>query len=223
MKQGKPNEALGHFEQVAQSTADAAIVADARYQAARLLADKGDWAKASELLAPLGQAAEPAEKVGWALALLGSCQAHLGKQTEALATFESLLTRFPEHPARADALVGMARVYRELKQPDKALEAAQKALQIAGERGAEAHFELASCYRDQGKTEEAAEEFLKVAILYGNRHWGARAQYEAGQCYEQLDRPQVAISTYEVIVRDFSDQEAVVKQAQARIDALKAG
>mgnify|MGYP006866153095 CR=1 FL=1 len=35
------------------------------------------------------------------------------------------------------------------------------------------------------KDDEKAEEFLKVAILYGDEQWSARAQYEAGQCYEQ--------------------------------------
>jgi len=222
MKQDRNQEAMGHLAQAARADTDPAIRADAAHQAARLLADSGEFARAVELLAPLQQATEPADKLGWAMALLGRCYATLGKHAEAMKVFESVAERFPEHSARADVLVGIARIHREQKQPDKALAAAEKALEIANEEGAEAHFEIAACYRDLGETNRAAEEFLKVAILYGDRQYASRAQFEAGQCYEQTGDKQTAIATYEVAVRDYPEQEELVKRAQARIDALGA-
>jgi TolA-binding protein len=80
---------------------------------------------------------------------------------------------------------------------------------------------LAACYKQKGDTAKALEEFLKVAILYPNDRWGARAQYEAGQCSEQLQNKDAAIKAYQILIRDYPTQQQWVDQAQARLKALQ--
>jgi tetratricopeptide (TPR) repeat protein len=133
-----------------------------------------------------------------------------------------VIDRHADHAAVAEAWLGLGRIQRLQKQPDKALEALAKALATAqGVVGAEAQFELAAAHRDKDDAKTAAEEFLKVAILYGDARWSARAQFEAGQCYEQLQDKDAAIKSYKVIGRDYPQQQQWVDQAAARLKALE--
>lgn len=221
LKQEKPDDALPHFVAVAPKASSPAVAADARYQAARLLVVKGDVPRAATLLEPFRQQYAEAEVTPLALALLGRVCLDQ-KQTEpAGAAFRQVLDQYPQSAAVADAWLGLGRVQHLQKQYDPALESLAKALDTAqGATGAEAQFMLAMVLRDKGEKQKAAEEFLKVSILYGVPAWSARAQYEAGQCYEQLQNSDAAIKSYQVVVRDYPQQVEWVQQAQARLQAL---
>ena len=60
-----------------------------------------------------------------------------------------------------------------------------------------------------------------MAILYGDERWAAQAQFEAGQCYEQLQDADNAVRSYQVIVNRYPDQEEWVDKAKGRIEALQ--
>lgn len=222
LKQEQPELALPHFLQAADKPGLEAVIADARYQAARMLVDQGDFPQASSLLEPFADMYRVSERRPAALALLGRARLELGQHDPAAAVFRMVLDQYPDHPAAAEAWLGMGRIHRKQGHLDQALTALDKALAIAtGPTGAEAQYELAACYLDRGDTRRAAEEFLKVAILYPHERWAARAQYEAGQCYEQLQDTDSAIRTYRVVVRDYPTQQQWVDLAQARLKALQ--
>ena len=85
----------------------------------------------------------------------------------------------------------------------------------------EAQFELAEVRRLQGDPKTAAMEYLKVAILYQDPEWGARAQYAAGLCYEQAGDKDSAIKAYKVVVDRYKEQQAWADKAAERLKALQ--
>jgi len=67
---------------------------------------------------------------------------------------------------------------------------------------------------------QAAEEFLKVAILHSNPAWAAQGQFAAGACYEQLGQSANAVKSYQVIVDRYAGETEWVARAKERIAAL---
>jgi TolA-binding protein len=210
------------FAQAAEKADQPAVAADARYQAGRLLAEKRDFERAAQVLDPFRREHQDAAQTPLALELLGRCNLELGRQAAAMEAFGQVLSKFAQHPAAKRALVGQGRVYRQQKNLDKAEECLKKALEgEPGTAGMEGQFELAGCAKDRGDLKRAAEEYLKVAILYGDEEWAARSQFEAGQCYEQLQDKAAALRTYKVVVDRYPKQQQWLERAQARLKALE--
>lgn len=223
LKLSQPDQALEHFMRAASQADSHAVAADACYQAARLRAARGDSAGAAALLEVFQNQYQDTETAPAALVLRGRMLTELKQYDQAAATFQAVQKKYPQSKALGEAWLGLARVYREQKRLDQARAALDQAAATAqGAIGAEAQFELAALCRDAGDQAKAAEEFLKVAILYGDAAWSARAQYEAGQCYEALGDKEAAVRCYKVMVRDYSEQEPWRSQAQARLKALGA-
>lgn len=222
LKQNDREGALAQFQQVVPAASNPAVAADARYQAARLLIEKGDNQGAVTLLTPFASQYQEATTAPLALVLLGRAQTALKQYDAARATFQGVLGRYANDAAASSgAHLGMGRLYRLQKQPEAAQQALAKCLSTAtGGTAAEAQTELGYVLRDQGDAKAAAEEFLKVAILYGEPAWSARAQYEAGQCYEQLKDTDAAVKCYQVITKDYAAQQPWADQAKARLTAL---
>jgi tetratricopeptide (TPR) repeat protein len=105
-----------------RSTAQAASDSEARAAAAAVAYDAKDWAKAAKLYGELSQAPDAPPRV-WLR--LGAARRELGKYPEALAAFEKA-------NAAGAALFGEygeAAVYTAMKQPEKAFEHLEKAVQ----------------------------------------------------------------------------------------------
>ncbi len=71
-----------------------------------------------------------------------------------------------------------------------------------------------------GDLKGAIDEYVKLAQS-SNREVAAKALLRLGQCYEKLGNSE-ARKAYERLVRDFSDQGDVAREAQARLAALRA-
>jgi len=221
LKQEKTQAALPYFMQAAAQASLPAVAADARFQAGRLSLESGDAGQAATVLEPFRTQYPEADNAAAALVLLGRADAELKQNEQALAVYQLVLTRYPKDLAVADAWLGLARLYRQQKAIDKALDALARCLATAtGAVGAEAQFELAACYQQKGDTKRAIEEFLKVSILYPDPQWAAHATYNVGQCHEQLGDKESSIKAYKLIGRDYPTQQPWAGQAEARLKAL---
>ncbi len=221
-KRDRPEQALPLFIEAAEKATSGDVVADARYQAARILIDKQDYKRVAELLEPLLAEPERFEKMPWALAILARALSELGDTAKAVGVCEKLAQQHAQHPAAAYGFLTIGKNLRGQKDFDKALSALDKALQSAtGDTAAEAQFEIASCYRDKGDLQKAAEEFLKGSILYATGKWAPQAQFEAGRCFEQLKDVAKARRSYEIIVDKYAEQQPWADKARERLEALK--
>ena len=222
LRQEKPDEALPLFLSAAQKAESEPVVADARYQAARIFAGNGEHAKAAEALAPFVSEHTEFAQRPWALALLARSQAAAGDSAASHKTCEVLAAAYKDHPAAAQAYLGLGKQLRAQKKYDEAISELQKtAGGLDQALAAEAQFEIAACHRDKGDLNAAGEEFLKVSILYVSEQWAARAQYEAGGVFERLNDKDKALKSYQVIVDRYETQAEWVTKAKERIQALQ--
>jgi TolA-binding protein len=221
LRQEKPDEALALFQAAANVLEPGAMATDARYQAARLLVEDDQYEQAAALLRPLAGTEGDGERLPWALALLGRCELELGQAQAAAEVLEDVLERWPEHAAAATANLALGRSYRALDRGTDAMEPLRRATEAeSASVAAPAQYELAGAMRDSGEVAGAAEQFLKVAILYPDSERAPEAQFAAGQCYEQLDQAENARKSYEVIVRRYAEAEEWVAKAQQRLGEL---
>jgi TolA-binding protein len=220
LQQGKPDEALAPFLRTVEG-GQGDVAADARYQAARVLYERGEPERCAPLLEPFLKDLASAPQAPWALVLLGRAQADLGRTDLALAALGRVTGNPAGSPATESAWAVTARVLRENHDLDGAEAAARQALESTDPRTRmEAQHELASCYRNRGDYARAADEFLKAALDYTDETWCARALYAAGQCYEDLRDPVKAASTYQALTERYPDQAEWVGRAQVRLKVL---
>lgn len=221
LKQDKSKEAIAPFTTAAEKADDPAVQADARYQLAMCLLKQGQFAEAAKVLAVLRQK-PPAGLVSSVLMLLG--QAYLGQKDypAASAAFRELLAKFAADPLAPRAQLNLGRALKGEKKYDEAATVLTKTTGATDKQVAmEAQFDLAETRRLQGDLRSAAIEYLKVAILYDNQEWGARAQYAAGLCYEQVQAPAEALKAYKGVLELYKGQTEWVQKAQERLRALE--
>lgn len=136
-------------------------------------------------------------------------------------------TAIKSNPNDAEAYVGLASVYLEIEQPQKAVKELERAIALEP-RSWNARFELGMAYESLGKTEEAADQFWKAAAIdpnneyafyqlgrlyHAERDYGQAIQaykktlkvnstladvhYYLGQCYEKTNKRSLAKQEYE--------------------------
>jgi len=74
-----------------------------------------------------------------------------------------------------------------------------------GELAAQARLGLGRLLEDEGRTEEALSEYLKVAVLFAHDEEVAEALYRAGTCLEALGDTQKALEQYREVVSEHPD------------------
>jgi TolA-binding protein len=107
------------------------------------------------------------------------------------------------HTAQARFGLGWA-----LENQQRYPEAMSAYARVASDRGPlapRAQFQLGECLFAQDKSEAAATELLKVDILFAQPEWSAAALYEAGRCFEKLQRAEDARKQYAAVVERFAD------------------
>jgi TolA-binding protein len=221
LKQDKPQEALANFKIAAESANDAGIGADARYQAAALLMKQGTMDEAVKLLEPI-RATAPAALAPRALLLLGQGYLGLKDSAKAAPAFQQVVDKYKADPLAPRAMLGLGRCQKADKKFDEASTTFTRVTGTKDTQAAmEAQFELAETRRLQNDFRAAAMEYLKVAILYSDADWGARAQYAAGLCYEQAQATDDAVKAYKVVVERYKEQQEWAGKASDRLRALE--
>jgi TolA-binding protein len=88
-----------------------------------------------------------------------------------------------------------------------------------GETAAEMQFLLGEALQDQGKLQEAATAFLKVAVLHGESAWAAEAQLRAGRVLEMAGEAARAREVYRALLERYAESKPA-QEAKQRLAAL---
>lgn len=219
---GRGGEALPVFQRAIDAGAEGDVLLDCKLQVASALLADGKAAEAAATLKPLAAATLQGDLGVRVLVVLGEAALQAGDDATAKSAFGQVLTRFGNDALAPRALLGLGIILRKEKNYDEA----HKRLSAAAEKGsgelaAHARFEMAEMLREQGKTQEAVEEYLRVVILGNTPTWGAAAQYRVGECYEAQGDAEKAKAAYQAVVKDFAAQTQWVKKAQGRLQALQ--
>jgi TolA-binding protein len=156
------------------------------------------------------------------LAQLGLAQAslELNDLDAAEAAFGHALAD-PQSPARAEAELGLARVYEARGRTREAVELYNKVM--AGSRGeaaAQAAFRLARMTFAQKDYKLALAYYLRVALIAGGE-MGEEAAFRSAQCHEALGNLEAARNAYTAYLRRFPNGKFAA-EARDKLSALPA-
>jgi TolA-binding protein len=157
------------------------------------------------------------------VALVGFGQAQLGagNPDQAEAAFAKMLASYEQHPARAEAELGLGKVYEAKGKLEEAVKKYDWVMNNArGETGAEAAYRLASMTFARKDYKVALAFYLRVALMTGGP-MGEEAALRAAECHQALGNVEGARGGYQSFLRRFPDS-SLAEQAKTKLAALPA-
>lgn len=160
----------------------------------------GKYESAAKHLARITERFRKDEAYGPALLRLGECLAALQNWPKSEEVFAQFLREHPGSEQWYQAQFGVGWARENLKRYDEAVTAYRQVVERhKGPTAARAQFQVGECLYAQKRFEDAAAELLKVDILYAYPEWSAAALYEAGRCFEELNKTAEARTQYEAV------------------------
>jgi tetratricopeptide (TPR) repeat protein len=199
---GAMQQALAALENANSPTRPAAYLVKGR---AQMLAK--DYQAAITTLSRYRNGAEKYVQAGpvteEGLLRLGEAYAAAGNWEESRATYEHLLSRFPQGKWATEARFGKALALQKAKRFDQAVEAYQEVTRRTGsEMAARAQMQIGLCRAEQKRWREAVNELLAVPGTYDYADVAASASIEAGKALVELKEPAKAKDVLERVVRE---------------------
>lgn len=198
------------------------LASDAAFMEAESLFKLGKYAEA---LPVYRKVTDPSGKNFAPLAQLhsGQAQARLKQWAASLATLQAAAKRFQDSDLLPELLFEQGWATQNLGQKDAALALYEEVTaKTDGEVAARARFMIGQVYLEKKDHPEAVKNFLKVAYGYGYPQWQARAQYEAGRCFEILGKKDDARKSYQEVVERFPESDKA-ELAKKRVEAISLG
>ena len=163
--------------------------------------------KAAEML-EIAESSRIEEVVPVAMLRLGEANVSLQRWLAAEDVYSRFVKRYSSDPRAYLAVFGRAWSLENQGRHDAAIEGYRAVIaQHDGETAARAQFQIGECLYAQKKYEEAVRELLRVDLVYAYPQWSAGALYEAGRCFEELDREADALAQFEQVVDRFGDTQ----------------
>jgi tetratricopeptide (TPR) repeat protein len=143
-----------------------------------------------------------------------------GKADEAVKKFSDLASKDPGSEYARRAYRRIAKVKKDQKDYDSAVEYMQKALtRDDNELNAQIQYEIAECVEAKGDLTKASEDYLKVTYLYpSGTFWSVRAMLACAKIFERLEKFDDARRLYEKLADMDVEESAFAKQ---RIEWIK--
>jgi len=146
-----------------------------------------------------------------------------GKSDESLHYYELFERETVESPLWAEVLQSRAALYQEKGEHLKAVAELERILEIKSARGkpwVEALYQVGEIHLLQQQPKKAIPYFQRIYIMYGRwSDYVAKAYWQSGQAFEQLQMSEEAINTY----REFTTNTHLIDmpEYQQAIDRLK--
>lgn len=150
---------------------------------------------------------------------IAECAEKAGRSDGAVERYQAVVDAAPQSSVAFEARLRMGQLL-EPSQPDEAAALYKAAAeQSNGAVGARARFRLGRLYESKEQYEEAAREYMRVAILYLDPELAPEALWRAGQCFERRGSAAQARKTYEELLRDYPESEQAGKAKQRLANA----
>lgn len=151
---------------------------------------------------------------------MGECLAGMQRWVESERVLQALLDAEPGGDRWFEAQFGIGWSRENQERRKEAIEAYAVVVERhQGPTAARAQFQIGECRFAEGELEAAVRELLKVDILYAYPEWSAAALYEAGRCFEQMNRRAEAREQFEAVIARFKDSPWA-RSAEQRLPLL---
>jgi TolA-binding protein len=182
--------------------------------AGEYLFEKQQWADAIAVFEAMLKALPAYPNPERVLLKIAEASEHAGAAADVLPRLQAVVDAAPASSLAAEARFRMAKLHEAQEQPGQAIALYEAAADAnTGDVAARARFRLAELLEAEGRHEDAARHFMRVAILYLHQELSPEALLRAGKAYEAAEKPGQAKKAYEELVRDFAESPAA---AQAR-------
>lgn len=220
---GKFVEAAATLDRFVKQFDRSPLLASACYFLGEARLKSGDAERAAEALTRAVAATEDAAIRGPALLRLGDALATLQRWAKSEQAFADYLDKYSSTEFWGQARFGQAWARENQGRLDEAIEAYRDVVdKHKGPTAARAQFQLGECLFAKKQFEDAARELLKVDILFAYPEWSAAALYEAGRCFEQMNKLAEARTQYSAVVEKHR-QTKWADLAGQRMSALAGG
>jgi TolA-binding protein len=136
----------------------------------------------------------------------GECFAVLQQWPRSERVFAEYLARHPKAENWFQARFGIAWAQENQGRQAEAIEGYRAVVdKHQGPTAARAQFQIGECLYAMKKYDEATRELLKVDILYAYPEWCSAALFEAGRCFEELNKAAEASEQYRAVVEKYKD------------------
>lgn len=220
-KQGQMAEAAKGFLAVLREFPEERLEPDVYAWIGQTLFDREDWAGAaqafSELLKRPG-AFPQLERVHFKL---GEAYEKLNQTDQAIAQYQAAIDAAPRSTEAGKAQYRIAAVHDAAGNAEQAIAAYEAAASAgAGEAAAQAWFRLGELHQAQGRPDDAAMSFMRIAVLLMHEEMTPESLLRAGQSFEEAGKIQQAKTSYEELVRDFPEtpQADTAKERLAKLN-----
>lgn len=213
-------EAVDHFTKFIEQSKDPNLQVSARYQIGLAYAESDRHDQAAEQFNQIISKHGKHELAPLAMLKLGEVQAAAGQYDQSEKTYQKFLGQFKDNAYRFLAEFGIGWALENRKQYDQARQWYAKVIEgHNGPTAARAQFQTGETYFAQGAYDRATRELLKVDIVYGYPQWSAKALYEAGRAFQQLNAPDKAKAQFEQCLKKYKD-EPVAALAKKALEQL---
>lgn len=208
---GDITSAVDALTEVKAAAPDSAMAASTRFFLADARLSLNKVKAAAETLRELiEQAGEEVEDsmIDAALLRLGEAESTRQRWRESEQAFMTHRTRFPDSDRWFQAQFGMAWAQEQQNRFEDAIASYRRLVEShKGNTAARAQFQIGECRFAQQQYDEALRELLKVDILFAYPEWSAGALFEAGRCFEQLNRTADAKEQFQLLIDKYPDTE----------------
>jgi len=182
-------EAATFFDQFIEEFPDSALLASASFYGGEAHFQLGRVEDAVTHLSRVVERFEDDAVFAPAMLRLGEALAQRQLWARSERVFTDFLSRFGDSPQWFQAQFGLGWARENQKRYDEAVSAYQiVTARHQGPTAARAQFQIGECLFAKGQLEDAVRELLKVDILYAYPEWSAASLYEAGRCFEKLNK-----------------------------------
>lgn len=192
---------------------------DARFMQGECYFKQNNYEKALGILAKIEDVSNP-QFVAFARFHAAQAANQLERYDAALAALSQSEDLFAEYDLAPEATFERGFALNYQGKPDEALAVFEQVTTMTNrEVAARARFMVGEVYYAKREYQEAIRNFFRAAYGFGYPKWQAASHFEAGRCFEALNKPQEALESYREVVNNFAESDQA-SQAQDRIKAL---
>lgn len=202
-EQGDTDQAVSALEALLAATPEGELAASASHYTGEAHLRSGRASRAAQHFERAAALYGRAPQGGAALLRLGECLITLQHWPRAEAVFSEYLERFGDSADAYQARFGVGWARENQSRHLEAIESYREVVERhQGPTAARAQFQIGECLFALKRHEDAVRELLKVDILFAYPEWSAAALYEAGRCFEALNKTVEAREQFRRVVEN---------------------
>ena len=159
---------------------------------------------------------------GEILYMVAENKRQMGDKDEAIRYFNKAISSEVSSPYLERSYLGLGRTYLGMADHANALQFLEKALEEHKDNitGAMARFEIGNSNFQTGNFEEAAKQYMMVAILYSDDDLCPRALLKAGQSFKKAGKTDEAEDAFNELMKKYPD-DPLFKEARKELGRLE--